>query len=108
MANRQPPDGDHAQSDEKLARDQRRDKALREMPEPIEMISVPTEKRFDPVEERDARISVMTADAKQHDVQRDQRVDQSVVKRKRLVGGDEKIAAPRIPGAISSHQVRRS
>ena len=52
----------------------RRDKALHEMPKPIEMIAMPAEKRFDPVEERHARVGVMPADAEQHDVESNQRV----------------------------------
>jgi len=80
---------DYAQSDEKFASDQCRDKSLGKMSESIEVIALPTEQRFEPGEKRDPRISVMTANAKQHDVQRDQGVDQGG-ETKATVGGDEK------------------
>ena len=67
-------------------------KPLRKMAEPIEVIPVPAEIRFDPGEERHARIGIMPADAKQHDVQRDQGVDQSR-KAKVTVGRDEEHGA---------------
>ena len=75
-----------------LARDQRWDKALHEMPQPIEMIPVPSEKRFDPVEERHASVGVMPANAEQHDVQSNQRVAERG-EAKGGVGGDENCRA---------------
>src|ERR1700676_1255048 len=44
------------------------------MTEPIVMIAMPTEDVAKPIEKRYVRISVMTADAQQTNVQRDQRV----------------------------------
>src|SRR4030095_9477166 len=62
------------------------------MPQPIEMIPVPSEKRFDPVEERHASVGVMPTDAEQHDVESNQRVAERG-EAKTGIGGDENCRA---------------
>ena len=67
---------ENVESNKQFARDQRRDETLREMTEPIVMITAPVKNCLQPVEERLVSVGPVSAHAKNADVDRDQRVDE--------------------------------
>src|ERR1041384_1920624 len=67
---------ENVEPNKKFARDHRRDKSRREMAEPIVVIATPMKIIAEPIEDRFVRVSPVSADAQDRDVNRDQRVDE--------------------------------